>query len=232
MPFELQRQFGLMRELDERAYKLQQQVDADMLTQLKAAAERQQGKCQRVAMQLWRRLSRLGSAAGCPQGPRRAPILAESTAWVPLPPPPPWPADCVCFPWHVCNGLTFLVYGLMLHAEPVQSPSKRQKAAASSAAAAERECSERIEADMNELVKLSDEKLNIATQVLRERSGCMQQLLLQLCLELCSASIAADLLARASACGHGRLAGWRAPQTPLPSAVPHHFAPASDLRLH
>ena len=50
-------------------------------------------------------------------------------------------------------------------AEPVQSPSKRQKAAASSAAAAEQECSERIEADMNELVKLSDEKLNIATQV-------------------------------------------------------------------
>lgn len=44
MPFELRRQFGLMRELDERSCRLQQQVDADVLQQLKAAAERQQGK--------------------------------------------------------------------------------------------------------------------------------------------------------------------------------------------
>jgi len=44
VPLELRRQFGLMRELDERAYRLQQQVDADMLQQLKAAAERQAGK--------------------------------------------------------------------------------------------------------------------------------------------------------------------------------------------
>ncbi len=44
VPSELQRQFGLMRELDERAYRLQQQVDTDMVTQLKAAAERQQGE--------------------------------------------------------------------------------------------------------------------------------------------------------------------------------------------
>jgi hypothetical protein len=74
-----------------------------------------------------------------------------------------------------------MLYSLLFLAEPVQSPSKRQKAAASSAAAAaERECSERIEADMNELVKLSDEKLNIATQVTRGRLGCMQQVL-QLC---------------------------------------------------
>jgi hypothetical protein len=44
VPLELQRQFGLMRELDERSYRLQQQVDADMLQHLKAAADRQQGK--------------------------------------------------------------------------------------------------------------------------------------------------------------------------------------------
>lgn len=42
MPLELQRQFGLMRELDERAYRLQQQVDADMLQQLKLAGQQQQ----------------------------------------------------------------------------------------------------------------------------------------------------------------------------------------------
>ncbi|EFN57412.1 hypothetical protein CHLNCDRAFT_142851 [Chlorella variabilis] len=86
VPLELQRQFGLMRELDERSYRLQQQVDTDMLQQLK----------------------------------------------------------------------------------PLHSPTKRQKAAASgaaAAAAAERECAERIEGNMNELVKLSDEKLNIATQI-------------------------------------------------------------------
>lgn len=43
MPLELQRQFMLMRELDERSYKLQTEVDADMLHQLKAAAEKQGG---------------------------------------------------------------------------------------------------------------------------------------------------------------------------------------------
>ena len=43
VPFELQRQFSLMRELDERSYRLQQQVDADILQQLKLAGERQQG---------------------------------------------------------------------------------------------------------------------------------------------------------------------------------------------
>ena len=42
MPLELQRQFGLMRELDERSYRLQQQVDADMLQQLKLAGQQQQ----------------------------------------------------------------------------------------------------------------------------------------------------------------------------------------------
>ena len=42
VPLELQRQFGLMRELDERAYRLQQQVDADMLQQLKLAGQQQQ----------------------------------------------------------------------------------------------------------------------------------------------------------------------------------------------
>ena len=47
----------------------------------------------------------------------------------------------------------------------MQSPSKRAKAAATAAAAAERACAERIESHMNELVKLSDEKLNIATQI-------------------------------------------------------------------
>lgn len=91
VPLELRRQFGLMRELDERSALLQQQVDGDVLQQLKAAAERQQ--------------------------------------------------------------------------EPVQSPTKRNKAAAVTAAAAEKECAERVEANMNELVKLSDEKLNIATQI-------------------------------------------------------------------
>lgn len=95
VPLELQRQFGLMRELDERAYRLEQQVDTDMLQQLKAAAERQQ--------------------------------------------------------------------------EPMHSPTKRRQAAAAAggtaAGAAEQECAERIESSMNELVKLSDEKLNIATQI-------------------------------------------------------------------
>lgn len=44
MPFELRRQFSMMRELDEKSCRLQQQVDADVLQQLKAAAERQSGK--------------------------------------------------------------------------------------------------------------------------------------------------------------------------------------------
>ena len=48
VPSELQRQFQLMRELDELSLKLQQEVDGDMLLQLKAAAERQQGKPRRV----------------------------------------------------------------------------------------------------------------------------------------------------------------------------------------
>lgn len=34
----------MMRELDEKSCRLQQQVDADVLQQLKAAAERQSGK--------------------------------------------------------------------------------------------------------------------------------------------------------------------------------------------
>ena len=47
----------------------------------------------------------------------------------------------------------------------MSSPTKRQKAAnAAAAAAKEAELAERLEANMNELVKLSDEKLNIATQ--------------------------------------------------------------------
>lgn len=50
-------------------------------------------------------------------------------------------------------------------AEPVQSPTKRQRTATAAAAERERELAERIEANMNELVKLSDEKLTIATQV-------------------------------------------------------------------
>lgn len=60
----------------------------------------------------------------------------------------------------------------------VHSPTKRQKAGggSGSAAAAEREraLGERVEASMNELVKLSDEKLNIATQVraMGECGGC------------------------------------------------------------
>ncbi|PRW59158.1 PHD finger ING1-like [Chlorella sorokiniana] len=81
-----------MRELDERAYRLQQQVDADMLQQLKLAGQQQQ--------------------------------------------------------------------------QAVSSPTKRQKAVnAAAAAAKEAELAERLEANMNELVKLSDEKLNIATQI-------------------------------------------------------------------
>ncbi len=44
VPFELRRQFSMMRELDEKSCRLQQQVDADVLLQLKAAAERQSGK--------------------------------------------------------------------------------------------------------------------------------------------------------------------------------------------
>lgn len=91
VPFELRRQFSMMRELDEKSCRLQQQVDADVLQQLKAAAERQ--------------------------------------------------------------------------SEPVQSPTKRQRTATAAAAERERELAERIEANMNELVKLSDEKLTIATQV-------------------------------------------------------------------
>lgn len=51
----------------------------------------------------------------------------------------------------------------------MHSPTKRRQAAAAAggtaAGAAEQECAERIESSMNELVKLSDEKLNIATQI-------------------------------------------------------------------
>lgn len=50
----------------------------------------------------------------------------------------------------------------------MHSPTKRQRAASVGAAGAadkEKEVEERIESSMNELVKLSDEKLNIATQV-------------------------------------------------------------------
>lgn len=60
----------------------------------------------------------------------------------------------------------------------VHSPTKRQKAAnAATAAAKEAELAERVELNMNELVKLSDEKLNIATQASPDRGGlgaCMQ----------------------------------------------------------
>lgn len=59
----------------------------------------------------------------------------------------------------------------------VSSPTKRQKAAnAAAMAAKEAELSERLEANMNELVKLSDEKLNIATQASRCCCGAALQL--------------------------------------------------------
>ena len=69
-----------------------------------------------------------------------------------------------------CAVQTALLAPPSLCVEPVASPTKRQKTAAATAAAAERELSERIESNMNELVKLSDEKLNIATQV-RAKQG-------------------------------------------------------------
>ena len=58
----------------------------------------------------------------------------------------------------------------------MSSPTKRQKAVnAAAAAAKEAELAERLEANMNELVKLSDEKLNIATQVgLRLVAGAIE----------------------------------------------------------
>jgi LPS O-antigen subunit length determinant protein (WzzB/FepE family) len=84
LPAELERNFRGLRELDEKAFALEQQVEADCLQQLKAAAERQQ--------------------------------------------------------------------------ETLASPSKRQKAAAAPVAPADAELAQRIEHNMNELIKLSDEK--------------------------------------------------------------------------
>lgn len=80
---ELQRQFSLMRELDERSYSLQQQVDADMLTQLKLAAERQQGALHAVGSRNIGQGSRLWwpQAQPAPRPPTGRPaVTAAATA--------------------------------------------------------------------------------------------------------------------------------------------------------